>query len=255
MKKMLVGLMVWLMAAMVHADLVMQVMMVDHEGGEDARETMEISMTGDKLRMDTVGLPGSVTIARKDKDMLWMLRTDKKIYSELSMPEMLRMHKEAEEQSAATRAMMESSMAGLSEQEKMEMRASMGLDEAEEAPLQYVKKGEARVGKWNCILYDGMYNGEKREEICTVPLKTLGVQKSDFDVLFWMSMEKGSKFSEKEWMEIEGRGFPVKTVRYDEGGILTTEEVTRMEKKTLEASLFDLPSGFGKVSMMEFYGE
>ncbi|MDY0163878.1 DUF4412 domain-containing protein [Desulfobotulus sp.] len=254
MKKLAMVLMFWGLASLASADLMMQMLLEDYE--EEGRETTTLYMTKDRIRTEAQeGGQGFVSIGRMDRDVIWMVRMDRKIYAEISMTEMRRMHEEALAHEAAGKAMMEEQLAGMDPEEREGYLAYLGMDHEEDTPLQYVKKGQDRVGKWTCTLYEGMRNQQKVEEICTVPLKTLGIEEKDFHVLQKMAMEEDKRVGGKEWKEMETRGFPVRTVLFDGERAISSEKLLNIERKNLPASLFDLPADFRKVPMMALYGE
>ncbi|MCW7752932.1 DUF4412 domain-containing protein [Desulfobotulus sp. H1] len=253
MRKLLVVLMFMGVAGIASADLAMTLVLEDHESGE--KENMALYLSKDRMRSEnTMDGMKFISIGRMDRDVIWMLRPDKKAYAELSMQDMRRMHEDAKAHEAAGRAILEGHMQGMSEEEQQQYRSYLGMDD-DDIPLTYVKKGQDRAGKWTCTLYEGMRKGEKVEEICTVPLKSLGLAENDFDVLHKMAMEEDQKLGSRDWKEMEARGFPVRTVIFEEGERVTTELFVSIEKKPLASGLFEVPGDFTPVSMMGLYGE
>ncbi|TYT74418.1 DUF4412 domain-containing protein [Desulfobotulus mexicanus] len=249
MKKIFLMLIFMGITSIVFADLTMTHVYEDHESGEKQRFVTYLSK--DKVRSENkVEGIGFASIGRMDKDVMWIIRPDKKVYAEMSMAEMRRMEEQAMEYEASARSMMEEQLKNMSEEEKAQYREFMGLDGEDDTPLKYVKKGQDKVGKWNCTIYHGMRNGEKVEEICTVPLATLGVTKKDFEAL-----DKMSKDEEKDWKEMEKRGFPVRSIEFEDGEAIATNLILSIEKKSIPASVFEIPAGYNKVSMMGLYGE
>lgn len=255
MKKMAMVLVFCGFASAASADLVMQMQVEDHE--EQSRQTSTIYLAKDRIRMESrTGGMDLVNISRMDRDLIWMVRPDRKLYAEISMSEMRRMHAEATAHEKKGKAMLEEKMAGMDPAEKAEYMAYLGMEE-EEVPVEYVKKGQDRVGKWTCTVYEGRRGEQKEEEICTVSLKTLGLEEKDFEALRKMSVDAEGEgmLGGAEWKEIEKRGFPVRTILFDDGQATSTESMLTLEKKGAAASLFELPAGFQKVPMMSLYGE
>ncbi|TWI77482.1 uncharacterized protein DUF4412 [Desulfobotulus alkaliphilus] len=252
MKKLFLMLIFMGITSIAFSDLTMTYVFEDHESGE--KQTSVIYLSKDKVRSENkVEGMAFASIGRMDKDVLWMIRPDKKIYAEMTMAEMRRMEEQAMEYEASARSMMEEQLKHMSEEEKAQYREFMGFDGEDDTPLKYVKKGQDRVGKWTCTIYEGMRHGEKIEEICTVPLSTLGVVKKDFEALAKMS--KNDDGFLKDWKEAEKMGFPVRTIEFEDGEAITTNLILSFEKKTVPAAMFEIPAGYKKVSMMGLYGE
>ncbi len=237
------------------ADLQMTVQFTDHLSGEN--ETTVLYLGKDKIRAeqqhDALNL---VHITRADKELIWMLNPEQKRYVEISMTQMQRMEQEAQTYQDASRAMLEDYMEGLSEEEKAQYRQYLGMDEEEITPTEYRKGAEQTIGAWRCTVYEGLHNGQRIEQLCTVPLQSLSITKDDFETFYALYAHSGEDKSYGwDWAKMERIGFPVNTVQFENGQAAATTTFLAIEKKNLPASLFEIPSGYSKVSMMEFYTE
>jgi hypothetical protein len=191
----------------------------------------------------------SASIFRLDKKMMYMVDNQKKEYSEMTFSELEAYAKKANKQ-----------LEGMSEQLKnmppeqrkaMEkMMGSMGLG-GQASKIDVIKTGEKKtICGYSCVKYTMNENGKEVGSVWT----TTGVPGYD-------AMQKDMKeFSQrmaaqmpkaKEMMEAfkKVEGFPVETTM---AGITTT--VTKIEKKTVAASEFEVPAGYKKVAPKEIPG-
>jgi hypothetical protein len=126
------------------------------------------------------------------------------------------------------------------------------------AKTEYRKTGTDTVGKWTCDKYEGVMNGQKVSEICTVDPKTLGLALSDFEITkqfatFFQSMMPGVSDRAFAIGTAETQGFsgvPVRRTIFLNGQSQGTHEVTAVTRQSFAASSYAVPAGFKKEAGM-----
>lgn len=119
---------------------------------------------------------------------------------------------------------------------------------------EYKKVGTDRVGKWTCDKYEGVRNGQKTSEVCTVDPKVLGFTAADLEV-----PKQLAEFFSKLMPHAEDRmfrvgtgddksfaGVPVRTVSL--GPQPSVTEVTDVSRQSLPDSTFAVPAGYQKTA-------
>jgi len=120
----------------------------------------------------------------------------------------------------------------------------------------YNKKGSESVNGYDCDIYEGIKEGEKVEELWVASWNELKFKDEYVKVFegikeFFMEMadnmgELGGMMENEFDSEIFDKGFPVKTIEYENGQpvrIETIEEVTDID---LSPALFEIPEGLTK---------
>lgn len=255
------------------------VYIVNKVSGE-SNGTNTIYLESDRMRMETTeGGEDIVVIFRGDTETMYVIEKDKNRYMSMTKEEMARMGQQAKammdqlgpQQKAMMEQMQEQMKNMTPEQRKMmeqmmpDMGKAMGMPEAAE-PLRYESKGSGgTVNGWATTHYVGFRGDAKEQEVWAADLGTLGVSESDLAV-FKKMQEFVETLTESIGMDLGGAmfavgdeeppfdGIPVKSVDYENGRIVQTEETVTVEKRGNPAALFELPSGLKKIDPMSGMG-
>ena len=217
-------------------------------------ETHQIQMTPQRMRADITGPDGPTTVVFDGtKQVLYMINTDRKTYSELTKAEAEQMGS----QLAGAMAQMQEALKGLPPEQRAQMEAMMkgrGLPGLTAAPAQtsYVKGGTQRVGRWTCDVYEAQSNGQRTGELCTVSPQALNLSAADFAVTQQMAdfvRAMLPQVADTLFRVGSGNagfsGVPVKRV----ATVLGRETITEMTDATrqdIPDSMFAVPEGFTK---------
>ena len=130
-------------------------------------------------------------------------------------------------------------------------------EEPEEYDLQIEKTGEReRVAGHNAYKYQISVNGSIKEEAwlseSSKPHNEFDISKF-YDVFGEFTSQAGTSAfyqNDDKYIEFAKLGFPLKSINYY-GGYESISEVTKLEKSNIEASEFNPPSNYRKVSLVE----
>lgn len=224
----------------------------------DNQSTSKLYLDKDRLRMEMTGKDeNKLVIYRQDKDLFWIISEKDKTYTEFTKADMDRMQQQMEGASKQ----MEEAMKNMPLEQRAMMEGRMKGMTSHAASKEVYKKVASgqKVGQWTCAQYEGDTEGTKASDVWTTDPKSLGLTKEDFDVLkdmskFWEGMAKGGsklfKIDEAEKDTLgHFSGVPVKTVYYSDGKVSHTNELKSIERKNLDASLFELPADYTKQEM------
>ncbi len=144
-----------------------------------------------------------------------------------------------------------------------ESMASQDMSSKKDAKSTYTKKASGQtVGAWTCDVYEVSQNGVKESEICVVPVSEIGLSMNDFNIFQLMDEfygdfagQGGSSFGEFDEMAeaIGYEAFPVREISFDSensGKPSNTWVLEKIERKKIEASVFELPPGLKKTPNM-----
>lgn len=218
--------------------------------GSQPAFTYTVTLDDQKVRMETSSSPGSAFIYRADKGLFWILDSDRKTYSEMTLKDLESM---AASMDAAMKSMLEQ-LAQLppeqrSAMEKM-MKENMGY--SGDGKATYKKTGTGKVGTWSCEKFDCLVDGKKKAEICSVEPDALGLSDADYRSLMNMSkpfekLAKDLRFMlPQDGASGAPKGPPAKAVVF-EGGKPHSEAVIKSVKQGgVDASRFEVPKGYAK---------
>lgn len=106
-----------------------------------------------------------------------------------------------------------------------------------------------------------LVNGEKKEELWIAPSISL---EKDFDITRYGRMMRDfqaalgnseeAALSEPVVMALLKKGWPLRTVMYDEYGYPETEEVVEIEEKEIPPTEFDVPKGYERMAKDQIFG-
>lgn len=219
-----------------------------------SQQTMFIDK--DRLRMEMSGQEENQTIIfRGDKNVFWVIDNEKKSYFEMTEDDIVKLKSQMENM----QKMMKEQMKNMPEEQRKMMEEMMptSMPSGKKEKTTYTKMTSGvKVGKWTTTHYEGTKKGKKSDELWTVDWAHVGFDRGDFVVMTKMAdffsalsqeatdfMQVGSEEWEKE-MGISG--MPVRWVDYMNGEVTNEGSVKDISKKYLDASLFELPTGFLK---------
>jgi hypothetical protein len=111
---------------------------------------------------------------------------------------------------------------------------------------------------WKCDEYDGVFEKDLYKKVWVADWEEIGIEHADVAVL--NSMSEVFKGFSGEMIPFTGakvkgsddvlKGFPVKTVYYEDGNKTVKQEVKEIRKEDLDHALFELPEGLDKKEPM-----
>ena len=215
-----------------------------------------IRLESDRMRVEgTDGQDRNFTlIYRADKQELWMLDVDRKVYAVIDRPTLDRMHAAVVE--AEKRFHDQLGALPPEQRERIEAAAA-----GEKEPPTYKQTASGvKIGPWTTRQYDVAQGGVKVRTIYTAPWSDVGAAARDFAVLesyAKLSQDMGAATGELFDLSASGQpgkfdGFPVKTEKV--GDAPSVSEVKEVKRGSFPATLFEIPSGYERVDMTAFYG-
>jgi hypothetical protein len=124
--------------------------------------------------------------------------------------------------------------------------------------VAFTKTGSKTVSSWACDQFRKTVNGAQQEDLCIARLTAAGLRADDFQVLDRVSafvqpiassplMPQTDMLAWTEMTKAIGyQGIPVETVIYGGGAPASQQTVSKIERMTIPANAFDLPSGLTK---------
>jgi hypothetical protein len=189
----------------------------------------------------------SVTIFRLDKEMMYLIDTQKKEYSEMTFAELEAFTKKANKELEGKMAEMNEQLKNMPPEQRKAMEQMMGNAGmgGQNVKIDVMKTAERKtISGYACVKYAMKGDGKEIGSVWT----TTGVP--DFS-----SMQKDMKeFSQRMAAQMPKAGEMVAAMKKVEGfpvqttiaGMTTT--VTKIEKKVVAASEFEVPAGYKKVT-------
>ena len=235
-------------------------------GGTSRTNQIQIEHT--RMRAESSEATGGqrVMIFDGTKQVLMMIDTDKKTYSEMTEADV---EKIGAQMSAAT-AQLQQAMANMTPEQRAMMESARGrmgaamagmAGAAAPAKIHYRKTGTDTVGKWKCDKYEGFRGEEKTSEVCTVDPRVLGFAASDFEVTqqmaaFFKKMipQMAEQMARQAFTvgSAEEQGFSGVPVRQTTtvAGRQTISEITEISRQSFPDSVFQVPAGYQKTDLM-----
>ena len=220
----------------------------------ESQQTMFIEK--DRLRMEMSGEEENQTVIfRGDKNVFWVIDSDKKTYFEMTPDDIAKLKDQMEKMQQMMKEQMKNMPA---EQRKMmeDMMPSGTPGEKKEKAVFSKQSSGVKVGKWTTTYYVGTRSGKKSEELWTVDWSDVGFDRSDFGAMskmadFFSALSQDAtefmKIGSEEWEKEMGvTGMPVRWVEHISEGVSSEGTVEDISSKNLESSLFEVPSGYKK---------
>jgi len=216
----------------------------------------------DRLKIVT---PGNTVIFRGDLQRTWVIGTAASTYVEIT-PEVVTAFAArlaaAQTPGSAEQAKLQERLAKLPPQQRAiaeQQLRGLGAGAAAAQQVAYAKTGQAKaVSAWQCEVYGKSVSGQKQEELCIVPISTVGLTDADFRVLDmfaafmgplatspmapradyfnWADMNKAIGFS----------GIPLEATLLSDGRPALHDTMQKIERVDIPADTFDLPAGLTK---------
>ena len=250
-------------AASLSADVI--VTMESREGGAEP-EIQTVKVKGERLKLtieDGQSGPDEMIFAG-DQDAMWLIDHDEKrvlVLDEETMTAMVEQISAAMEQMEAAMANVPEAQREMMENMMKQQMSAMGL--GEDLPPREVKAaGSAEFGGRDCSLYKISRGDELQAEVCTVPFGSLeggdemmvafGEMQEFYDALLealarspmLQQLQTSLQDSNPFGFGKEIDGVPVMTRRYDGGAVEGESLLVNMERQSLDAGEFELPSGY-----------
>jgi isochorismate hydrolase len=219
-----------------------------------SEQTMYIEK--DRLRMEMSGEEeNQIIIFRGDKNVFWVIDTDKKTYFEMTQDDIVKLKSQMEKM----QAMMKEQMKNMPPEQRKMMEDMMpsSMPGEKQKKVTYIKKSSGvKVGKWTTTHYEGTQDGKKTDELWTVDWSQVGIDRGEFGAMskmaeFFSALSQDAtefmKVGSEEWEKEMGiSGMPVRWVDIMNGGTKNQGSVEDISEKALDASLFELPTGYEK---------
>jgi hypothetical protein len=230
------------------------VLIVEKTTVGEKTQTHEIQIEQARMRSESTTPTGErrTVIFDGAKQVLWVIDDAKKSYSELTKADAERMAS----QMAGAMARLQEQLKGMPPDARAQMEKMMqgrGMPGGGPAVVEYRKVGTDKVGSWTCTKYEGLVDGKKTTELCSVDPSALGFSAADFAVtqqmaeFFGKLIPQGGERLFRLGSGGAGAGFegvPVRTVVL--GPPRITSEVLKASRERFADSTFALPSGFQK---------
>lgn len=233
--------------------------------------TMQTEVSGDASHTDTIYLEpdrlrqnagsNAELIYRGDLKKVWMLHDADHTYREMDPEAMQAMRTQME----AAMAQMRERMQSMPEEQRKRMESLMGGDKAAAKPVSYEKAGPPKkIGQWTCTPYSVQGGPVEKEELCVARMSDVGLKRGDLKAFEDLSgfmqqmMPTGPGAGPRPAsLDIEGMS---KAVGYDavpiqmsqlgdDGKVEHQTTVTKVERQTIAANLFEVPADYTKQAM------
>lgn len=210
---------------------------------EDGKEIE--SVVSYRSNMFKQSIKNQETIFRFDKEILYIIDNDKKEYTEMTFAEMEAATKQAMQQMEE----MKKQMKDLPPEQRKMMEKMMGnqaIGDAEDEKVEIVKTGEQKtINGFPCTKYVMKKNGKESGSVwitTKVPdFKNMQNDMKKFNKRLMGQMPKMKQVADA-MNKIEG--FPIQTIIEK-----MTMTVTKVEKRDIPLSAFEVPKGYKKVSI------
>lgn len=223
-------------------------------GGPQPGERLSKSYAMPK-KFKTVEENGSV-IMRLDKEVMWQVRDQDRKYTEMTFAEMEQMGRQSSAMMDKAMGDMEKQMASLPPEQRAMMKKMMGNATppgggGSDAPAEVRNTGEKEtISGFACTKYIIDAGGQQTSVWATRDVKEFEGMRKDweaFSARMMAMMPRGNKNLGAAFAKIDG--FPIRT----EMGQGLTTTVTKVEKRPIADSEFEVPAGYAreKNAMME----
>jgi hypothetical protein len=196
-------------------------------------------------------------IYRADLKKVWMINQSEHKYREMNSETMQAMRSRMD----AAMQQMRQQMQSMPEAQRKQIEAMMaqrGMSGQAE-PVSYEKAGSAKkIGAWSCTPYRVHGGAVEHEEVCLARMSDVGLKRDDlkafesFSAFMTQMLPAGQARSRPLGADLDGLS---KAVGYDAMPIQTTNfgddgkpeyqmTVKQIERKTIPATMFEVPAGF-----------
>ena len=236
-------------------------------GSSDTVQRVTLYIDAGKLRIEGASPTGDdfVMIFDQARQTVWMVQPGKGTYIEMTASDIQRMQQgmsRAMSQMEQAMKQMEARLADMPPEQRamMEqmMKGRMTAPQSASAPkvTTEVKSRGERVGPYTCTLYEVLTDGRRTSEVWVAPLDQAQLQAAEYETFrglaeFYEPLSRNAP--ETSWGvpgSAQMEGFPVRWRNYEGQNVTSEWEVVGAERRSLETSLFTLPSGLQKTDMM-----
>ena len=214
----------------------------------DASETVKYSYAGKKFKVVS-GENGNTTILRLDKEVMIMLNPEEKTYWEQSFADMEKGAKKSGAQMDQRMAKLREKLKDMPEEQRKMMEQMMGSKmqgSKEEPKLEVVKSGDTKkISGYTCTKYAINRDGKEMLTVwVTKGVKGFEAIRKEMDEFQERMAEMNPGMRKGVMQELKNiDGFPMQT----EMGDMLREVVTKVERRSIAASEFEIPKGYKKV--------
>lgn len=194
------------------------------------------------------GNDGRTIIVRLDKEVIYQINAKDKTYSEMTFAELEKFMQQMTSKSDERMAALREKMKNMPEERRKMMEKMMGdkmPGQAKEAKIDVTNTGDKKtVSGFSCTKYVVTRDGQEQMELwATKDVKIFDSMRKDFEQ-YTKRMSAMSPMAGKGYFEAMRKveGFPMETHM---GDIVTV--VTKIEKRSIPASEFEVPAGYTKV--------
>jgi hypothetical protein len=232
----------------------------------DKQTMTKMYIEGDKLRIEQPGEEGStIIIYRGDKDLVWVIHPEKKLYDELTSEDMQKMKEQLEQ----AKKMMEEQMKNMPPEQREQMEKMMGkmpgaTEEKKETVYRLLGK-DVKVNDYNCEHYAAFTDGKMTWELWAADYKDIDIDFKDLapleamgDFFAQMATDDFERYfvgTEEPFEGEEGtrfHGMPVKWNSVEADSVVHVNELKVLEKRKNDVALFELPEGLKKADKPAF---
>ena len=225
--------------------------------GGQKKQKSTIYVQDGKIRMEIEGLAHIIMIFDSAKQVVWTLSPERGTYMEMNANAPGTSMSDARQQQLdSAMKKMQDQMASMPPEQRAQMEKmmkSMTAPPAAATPLTYRSLGTTeKVGPFTCSKYEALRDGKRVAEHCTASFDQLHLTAEDtkaFEEMGkFMKSRMGGRASASPVVE-EMKGFPVHSVTYAGDKPDFESTVTSAEHKSVDSSLFTVPSGLKKQDM------
>ncbi|MFQ5817906.1 MAG: DUF4412 domain-containing protein [Terriglobia bacterium] len=211
-----------------------------------------------RLRMEAQGSAGTlITIFRADRQVVWTIQPAEKSYQEITQADVDRMAGQLAEMRKRQEAMLKDlppeQRAMVEQMMKQQMGGTRPLD------VRVNRLGAESVGKFTTTKYEILTDGERTAELWATPLAQVELQPAEYETFlqFTRFFKKLSQAAARQMASTQVlarhpeaiEGFPVRVLSYEEGELVSEQQLVRVERQPLAEDKFQLPPGLRKVQM------
>jgi len=257
-KSLLTSLFILMLSANLFAGSIIKIKSVQTMYNDTTTTVDVIYIQDGKIRSETIddGYT-SITIMDPKKGVMINIETSENSYTIITKEDFSKFIQQIKMQK-------EKMLAQLPEEQRemMSIMFDQQMEEMKNQPkTEHKKVGTEKFNDYNCEVYHGFIQEEKTEEMWIAPWKNMKLK--DEYVSVFKSMEKFfmkitenmgefSDMIEDEFdSEMFDKGFPVKTIEYEDGVPIIVETLEEVTEKELSPSLFEVPKGMVQKDFFE----
>jgi hypothetical protein len=233
------------------------VLIVQRTTSGTSTTTTQLQIEKDRMRAEVgAGPEAQVLIYDGTKQVLYVITPARKSYIEMTKAELEKM--------AAQMQMMLAQLENLPAAQRDQIKGMMAGRGLSMSPsrIAYKRVGTDKVGKWACEKYDGYRDDQKVNEVCAAAPSALGLGVADFAVTQQLTEFLRTALPQiVDQVAFLGRGeadgyagFPIRS-SMTIVGFTTSVEVAEVSRQTFPDTLFAIPAGFTKQTMMGGRGQ